>query len=228
MYAALILGLAGSLHCVGMCGPLVLSLPISPGGRRSHIVQLLMYHAGRSGAYAALGAGFGLLGKGLAMAGLQQGLSIGAGIIMLVMAIFAWRVERLAALAPGFNTFATFVSARMARLLKSESKGTWLGLGALNGLLPCGMVYAALAGAIGQADWGRGALFMLLFGLGTAPLLIGVGLARQRLSPEIRSRLRIVQPILLLLAGYLLIHRGLSLDLSLFESAVPPAQVDCH
>lgn len=228
MYAALILGLAGSLHCVGMCGPLVLSLPISPGGRWSHIVQLLTYHAGRSSAYAALGAGFGLLGKGLAMAGLQQGLSIGAGIIMLVMAIFAWRVERLAALAPGFNIFATFVSARMARLLKSGNKGTWLGLGALNGLLPCGMVYAALAGAIGQADWGRGALFMLLFGLGTAPLLIGVGLARQRLSPEIRSRLRIVQPILMLLAGYLLIHRGLSLDLSLFESAVPPAQVDCH
>lgn len=228
MYAALLLGLAGSLHCAGMCGPLVLSLPTASKGRFAHVFSLLLYHAGRSGTYAALGAGFGLLGKGVALAGLQQGLSVVAGIIMVFMAVSAWRFERLAALAPGFGAFTAMVSARMGRLLRAEGPGAWLGLGALNGLLPCGMVYAALAGAIGQADWHRGALFMLLFGLGTAPLLIGVSLARQRLSPVFKARLRIVQPLLLILAGYLLIQRGLNLDLSLFESAVPPAQVECH
>ena len=228
LITALLLGLAGSLHCVGMCGPLLLALPLDATGKRQVLRQMLVYHSGRVLTYAALGMLFGLLGKGLAVAGMQKVLSIGAGVFMLGMAFMAWRFERLITALPGFGAFTHEVKSRIGKLMRQNPNGSTFSIGLLNGLLPCGMVYAALAGAIATTGIPEGGLFMLTFGLGTLPLLLIVSVLGRSFSVSIRQKIKIAQPILLGLVGLLLLQRGLHLDLSLFESAVPPAGIDCH
>ncbi|MBL7804500.1 MAG: sulfite exporter TauE/SafE family protein [Saprospiraceae bacterium] len=228
MYTAFLLGLAGSLHCVGMCGPIVLALPLPAAARRQVAVQASAYHAGRILTYSALGLGFGLLGKGLVLAGMQQIASIVAGALMLFAAVFMTRWERLLTGGKWFSSFTIPLQNKLGRLLRHRPSGASFAVGLLNGLLPCGMVYLALAGAITSSDAWHGALFMAMFGLGTAPLMIGASVAGQTLKADFRRRFRLVQPFLLAIAGILLLVRGLQLDLSLFESAVPPANLDCH
>ncbi len=225
---ALLLGLAGSLHCVGMCGPLLLALPLDAHGKWQVLRQMLVYHSGRILTYAALGVLFGLLGKGLAVAGFQKILSIGAGVFMLGMAFMAWRFERLVTALPGFETFTHRVKSSIGNLMRHKPNGSTFSIGLLNGLLPCGMVYAAIAGAIATTGALEGGLFMAVFGLGTLPLLLMVSVLGRSFSVSIRQKIKIAQPILLGLVGLLLLQRGLHLDLSLFESAVPKAGMDCH
>lgn len=225
MWSAFILGLAGSLHCIGMCGPLILALPLGQAGK---IRSWLIYHGGRVLTYAAMGLFFGLLGKGLMLAGIQKGLSIGAGILMIALAFTAWRLEQLVNALPGFARFTRSVQHRMGTVLREHPKGAVLSMGLLNGLLPCGMVYAALAGAIAAGGAREGAFYMVLFGAGTTPLLLATTVWGRAFSTDVRRRFRLLQPLLMTAAGAILILRGLNLDLSLFESAVPPADVECH
>lgn len=225
---SLLLGLAGSLHCVGMCGPLLLALPLDAAGRTHVLRRMGVYHSGRILMYALLGLLFGLLGKGLAIAGLQKVLAIGAGVFLIGMAFMAWRFEQLVTVLPGFGSATRWVKTRMGGLLRQPGGGGTFALGLFNGLLPCGMVYAALAGALSTTEPAGGALFMAIFGLGTLPLLLMVSVLGQRLSSSLRQRVRLLQPILLTVAALLLLQRGLHLDLSLFDSAVPKAGADCH
>lgn len=224
----ILLGLAASLHCVGMCGPLLLALPLDAAGKRQVLGQMAVYHTGRILTYAALGVLFGLLGKGIAIAGFQKGLSIGAGVFMLAMAFMAWRFEQLVTALPGFGAFTQKVKSGIGQLLKQNPNGATFSVGLLNGLLPCGMVYAALAGAIAMSGAAEGGIFMAFFGLGTLPLLLAVSVLGRSFSLTVRQKIRIAQPILLTVAGLLLLQRGLHLDLSLFESAVPKAGYECH
>ncbi len=227
-FAPILLGLAASLHCVGMCGPLMLALPLDAAGKRHVLGQTLIYHSGRVLTYAALGVLFGLLGNGFVLAGMQKGLSIGAGIFMLLMAFTAWRFEQLVTNLPGFGAFTQKVKYSIGNLLRHNAAGATFGVGLLNGLLPCGMVYAALAGAISTTNGVEGGLFMALFGLGTLPLMLGITMLGRSFSSAVRQKIRVAQPILLTLAGLLLLQRGFHLDLSLFESAIPKAGYDCH
>lgn len=224
----LLLGLAASLHCVGMCGPLLLALPLDAAGKWEVMRQMLIYHGGRILAYAALGLIFGLLGKGIALAGFQKSLSIGAGVFMLATAFATWRFEQMVAALPGFGVFTGKVKSAIGRLLKQNPSGTPFSIGLLNGLLPCGMVYAALAGAISTAGSVEGGVFMAFFGLGTLPLLLTVNLLGRSFSVAVRQKIRFAQPVLLTVVGLLLLQRGLHLDLSLFDSAVPKAGYECH
>lgn len=228
MFTALLLGLAASLHCIGMCGPLILALPLDAAGKRAVVQEMLVYHTGRILTYAALGVFFGLLGKGIALAGFQKILSVGAGIFMLGMAFMAWRFEQLVTALPGFGKFTDWVKWRIGHLLKQNHNGATFSVGLLNGLLPCGMVYASLAGAISTAGIVEGGAFMAFFGLGTLPLLFGVSVLSRSFGATVRQKIRVAQPILLTIAGLLLLQRGLHLDLSLFESAVPKAGYECH
>lgn len=228
MLTPLLLGLAGSLHCIGMCGPLILAIPLPAAERRAVILQMLVYHSGRILTYSALGVLFGLLGKGIAIAGFQQIISVAAGFFIVAMAFVAWRFEKLVTALPGFGVFTRSIQLRMGKLINNHPGGATFSLGLLNGLLPCGMVYAALAGAISTTNSMEGGIFMALFGLGTLPLLLTVTVAGRSFSHTIRKKMKVVQPILLTLAGLLLIQRGLHVDLSLFESAVPKAGYECH
>lgn len=228
LLAPILLGLAASLHCIGMCGPLMLALPLDAAGKRHVLVQMLTYHSGRILTYAALGVLFGLLGKGIYVAGFQKSLSIGAGVLMLTMAFVAWRFEQLVVRLPGFGAFTSKIKVGIGKRLRYSTAGAVFSVGLLNGLLPCGMVYSALAGAISTTEAAEGGVFMALFGLGTLPMMLGVGVAGRSLGVSFRQKLRIAQPLLLTLAGLLLLQRGLHLDLSLFESAVPKPGYQCH
>lgn len=211
-----------------MCGPLMLALPLDGKARRQVLGQTLLYQAGRIGMYGVLGVLFGLLGKGIALAGFQQVLSIFAGGLMLAAAFFTVQWERAALAVPGMQALTRRVQRGIAILLRRHPEGAALGVGLLNGLLPCGLVYAAIAGAISTAGGWSGGVFMILFGAGTLPLLLALMLTGQRFSPVWRTRFRLVQPLLLAVAGFMLISRGINLDLSLFESAVPKAVPECH
>lgn len=228
LWTALALGLAGSLHCLGMCGPLMLAFPLPMHDRLRATGQALLYQSGRVSTYAVLGALFGFMGKGIALAGLQQGLSVGAGVAMIAAALFAWHWERAVLRLPGLSPLTTWARRKMAHLLNHHPHRSAFSLGALNGLVPCGLVYAAVAGAISTTRGLDGALFMLLFGLGTVPLLMALLLGGHRVAALLRGRFRWLQPAILILAGALLLYRGLQLDLSLFQGAVPPADADCH
>lgn len=189
---------------------------------------MLVYHTGRILTYALLGVFFGLVGKALAVAGFQKVLAIAAGIFMLAMAFVAWRFEQLVTALPGFAAFSSAVKSGIGRLLRNNPGSSTFSIGLLNGLLPCGMVYAALAGAIATTGGIEGGLFMAVFGLGTLPLLLLVTLIGGTFGTALRQKIRIAQPILMGIVGLLLLQRGLHLDLSLFESAVPKAGVECH
>lgn len=189
---------------------------------------MLVYHSGRILTYAVLGILFGLLGKGLALAGMQKFLSIMVGVFMLGMALVSWRFEQLIASLPGFGRFTQKVKTGIGQLLRNNPKGSTFGIGLLNGLLPCGMVYAALAGALASFGGTKGGIFMAAFGMGTLPLLLAVSVFGQSLGLTIRKKIRMAQPLLLFIIGLLLLQRGLNLDISLFESAVPKAGMDCH
>ncbi|MBL7776448.1 MAG: sulfite exporter TauE/SafE family protein [Saprospiraceae bacterium] len=228
LWTAFLLGLAGSLHCVAMCGPLMLALPLSRAERWQAAGQTLVYQAGRIGTYAALGLLFGLLGKGVVLAGFQQTLSLLAGSLLIVAAFFTLQWERAAQSLPGMGRLTHWVQGRIGRLLQRYPGRATLGVGLLNGLLPCGLVYAAIAGALGTGNAGSGSAFMALFGLGTLPLLLVLQWSGRRFSPGWRQKFRLLQPLLLALTGALLVSRGLHLDLALFESAVPPALPECH
>jgi sulfite exporter TauE/SafE len=211
MGSALILGLAGSLHCLGMCGPLALALPASPDaslGRRA--MGRLLYNLGRAVTYAFMGIFAGVLGHAIRMAGVQQVVSILLGVLLLATVFLkshhmpSWLL----------NTFYRPVQRGLQRILR---RGSLLGLfqtGLLNGLLPCGLVYAALAAASLQAGAVQGAAYMFLFGLGTIPLMFllslgGLGLRNPRFQPVLNRLI----PAVTCTVAVLLILRGLSLGI---------------
>jgi sulfite exporter TauE/SafE len=222
----LALGLTGSLHCVGMCGPLIWSTDFGSSARKQLFGQWV-YHMSRVAMYAGLGLVFGLIGQTLVVAGLQKVLSIAGGFLLVSFALFGGLIE---------TWLSKRTSGLVHRLVESGYRYIrgahdifrWFILGLLNGIVPCGLVYAALAGAIATGSAVQGALFMVLFGLGTWPLLFAAGFSGQGLKKMLRGRVGLVRQAVLLISGLLLIQRGFNLDLTLFESAVVPAQVDCH
>ncbi len=224
---AFALGLAGSMHCAGMCGPLMVALP---SARRGAAVWLdaASYQLGRIGAYTVLGLFFGLIGKGISLAGFQQLLAVGGGAVLLGGALFPLVLERKMAGLPVLRRLGPWVQRKIGVMLQRRSRLVPLTVGALNGLLPCGLVYAALAGAISTAGGWEGGVFMAAFGAGTTPLLLVLMSSSSAVSITWRRRLRRLQPLILAAMGVWLIWRGLQLDLSLFEAAVPKARLECH
>lgn len=226
MFPALILGLAGSLHCVGMCGPLLLALPLDAAGRQKVLTQSLQYHSGRLLMYTLLGLVLGSLGYEVFWTGFQQVITLFAAFCMFAMALLSWRFESFVTALPGLGRWTRRVQSWFRHTL--QHSGSLPVLGMLNGLLPCGMVYAALAGALATGDAWRGGVFMLMFGLGTLPLLLAVSLAGGQWGRTLRQKIRLLQPALLVLAGALMLQRSSHIDWSWLYSVVPAAGFDCH
>lgn len=210
LWTAWLLGLLGGLHCAGMCGPLMLALPRSGASQTSFVIGRLAYQAGRISTYALIGAVAGLAGRGLAIAGWQRGVSLGLGIVLLsalfvsprAMTGFAW---------PG--RLVGRLKTAMAGLLRRRGLMSLSVLGALNGLLPCGLVYAAGAGAATLEGMWEGAAYMIVFGLGTLPMMLGISLCGQLVPMSVRLRLRHLVPVSVAIVGGLLVLRGLSLGI---------------
>jgi sulfite exporter TauE/SafE len=227
-WTAISLGLVSSLHCLGMCGPLVLVLP----GQRDHTWQVLgsglEYNLGRILTYGIMGLVFGLVGKGLLMAEVQQWVSIVLGGILIIGAILGFSLESGIYRWKPIAKVSGFVKQSFSQLLARQQRLFAFGL--LNGLLPCGMVYLALAGAITMQTAVGGATFMLAFGLGTLPAMLAPFFVGQGIKQWLRRHLRTIQTVAMLAMGVVLITRGLQIEfpaeLSFWEMLKNP--VMCH
>ena len=209
LVAAFVFGLAGSLHCVGMCGPLVLLLAQDQPSAAQLQLRQGLYYLGKTGAYALLGAVAGAFGAGLGslFAGMQGVLSIVLGIVLVGIGVGLIRnarwLEGGGALArlPGFR-------AALAFFVRRRSAASTLGLGFLNGFLPCGLVYAALALAVASGSAPGGALTMTVFGLATIPALFAVVTLGSLLRPARRVRLGRLAGVVAVIAGAVTVLRG--------------------
>ncbi len=231
-WTAIVMGLVANLHCIGMCGPISLAVPIKQNSTQARLKSVFAYNAGRVLMYGAIGAVFGLFGEGIALAGMQQMASIVMGVMILLIA-FIPRVARFfgPANASAFSSF-TALKSSFAKLLKKRSYSAIFGIGVLNALLPCGMVYLALVGAVASGEVMKGALFMVVFGIGTLPVMVALPLFGQLISPSIRAKFRKVLPVVTLCFGLLLIARGSNLGIPYISPEVVSTSVgsnlECH
>lgn len=213
LISALVLGFTGSFHCAGMCGPIALALPLHGNTLNGRIFGGLLYNLGRTFTYAVMGAVFGLLGQGVEMIGFQQKVSVIMGGIMIVSAIFPAIFRNQYSLNKSWFSLVGGLKASMDRMFTIRTFSSLFFIGMLNGLLPCGLVYIAIAGAIGTGDAVEGTLFMVLFGLGTIPMLLGISLAGNMVSIPIRNRINKLIPVLVVVVGIFFVLRGLSLGI---------------
>lgn len=219
---ALLIGFAGSLHCVGMCGPLMLAMIPGQGAW----AYWLQYQGSRILAYGLMGLFLGSLGQGFAFLGLQKIMSIMAGVILFGMALQATRGLNLK--LAWLDQFQARLYQRFKSLLPISKAPSPFLLGLMNGFLPCGLSYGALAGAWATAGAVQGFLFMVLFGLGTLPLLVLLQFSGHDLRRRLRGHWSFLQVILLLSAGLLLLYRGFQGDFNWYGSHVSPAELQCH
>lgn len=232
LYSAFILGLISSLHCVGMCGPIAMMLPVDHQNKAKKVTQILTYHLGRLTAYSTIGLIFGLLGRGFFLAGMQQNMSIFIGVLMIVIVLVPEKIfSKYNFSKPVYKVIAGIKSS-LGSQFKKKSYQSLFTIGLLNGFLPCGMVYVALFGAIAMQSASLGVVYMLLYGLGTLPLMTAVVCIHSMLKMPFRNKIQKAIPYVAVIIGILFILRGLGLgipyispsNMSLFVQGTP----DCH
>lgn len=232
VYSALLLGLISSLHCIGMCGPIAMMLPVDQKNEAKKATQIITYHLGRISAYGSIGLLFGCIGKGLYLAGFQQQLSIVTGILMIAIMLIPERVFAQYNFSKPLLKVISSIKTSLGKQFLNKSYKSLFTIGVLNGFLPCGLVYAALFGAIAMRDAGLGIFYMILFGIGTIPLMSAVVYFNAMITVPIRNKARKAIPFMVVLIGSLFILRGLGLgipyvspsSLNLFVKAAPA----CH
>ena len=206
---AFLLGLVGSLHCAGMCGPLALALPAAGDSTPGYVLGRIAYNAGRIVTYCLLGIVFGLVGYTLLLAGFQRWVSITLGVALLLGLVASRRL----AMARPVTSAVNRLKSSMSVLLRQRSLTGLAVLGLLNGLLPCGLVYVACAGAAATGSSLAGALYMTAFGLGTVPMMLAISLSGKLVPTSLRLKLVKSIPVFVFLLGTLLILRGMSLGI---------------
>lgn len=222
LVSGFIVGLMGSVHCLGMCGPIAMILPVSKTNGRKRILQIILYHLGRLLSYSLLGLFFGLLGQSINLFSSQQYLSIGIGALMVISVFIPYRISSSLQKKGPIHLIIRWVSKKLGGLLKEGKQDRLLSLGFLNGLLPCGLVYVAIGSAITLADPLTAALYMALFGLGTVPMMTSAIYLSKWISAKTRTKLLKWIPVVIFLMGVLLILRGLGLGIKFVS---PPVEV---
>lgn len=228
---AFTLGLFGSLHCLGMCGPLAFSLmPGTNNNNASAVFKATGYNLGRVFSYMVLGLLIGIFGGLFNFSGLQKPLTIGLGLFLIALFFFSMDLEKLLFKSALYQKLYSGYSRLLTSSFNSKIRNNAFAMGSLNGLIPCGLVYLALAGALSTGNPFSGAQFMFFFGMGTFPamflLLAGTSIMK------LRSRLQFkkVFGVLQLFLGIFLIYRAIMIDipmdLSLLQSMTDP--ILCH
>ena len=232
LLSALILGLMGSLHCIGMCGPIAFVLPVDNSNKLKKAGQLSLYHMGRLLAYASIGLIFGLLGKGLYIFGMQQKLSITIGILMIVVMLLPYKTFSKYNFSKPVLRGISKIKSALGKELRKNTADTFVTIGVLNGFLPCGLVNMALFGAIAMGNALEGALYMTLFGVGTIPLMTAVVYFGAIIKGSLKSQLRKMIPVFVILIGTLFILRGLGLGIPYISpkpvTELVTAEMECH
>ena len=187
LWSAVILGLLGSFHCIGMCGPIAFMLPVDRSNSVKKISQIGSYHLGRLFAYSLIGLFFGLVGKSLYIFGLQQQLSIVIGIIMILVILIPVQTFNKYNLSKPLYKIISKVKSALGSALKKKTSDTFLTIGFLNGFLPCGLVYMAVFASLAMQNTLKGSLYMVLFGIGTIPLMTTAIYLGKFLNSEIKQ-----------------------------------------
>ncbi|HVI48008.1 MAG TPA: sulfite exporter TauE/SafE family protein [Chitinophaga sp.] len=230
---AFVLGFVGSFHCIGMCGPIALTLPVQHPEGAAKAAGILLYNAGRITAYALMGILFGWLGRQFYLGGMQQWLSVTIGTLLLLIVLLKYAGIRSAKGGYLPDIFTSKIKSTLGTLLRRQRFSTLYAIGFLNGLLPCGLVYLGIAGAVATGSVLKGMVFMAAFGAGTMPAMMAVTWFSHLISINVRNRIRRLIPVAIALMGILLIMRGLNLGIP-YISPVMSAQSEkvvehcCH
>lgn len=211
--SGLILGFMGSFHCLGMCGPIVLALPLPQQSWAARITASVLYNLGRTLTYALMGVVFGLVGAGLHLAGFQRWVSIITGAAMILVIVMPWITNRRMGLGKAEAGLTRWVQTMFGKLLGNRSAGALFLIGLLNGLLPCGLVYVALAAALAGGGILNAVVFMTAFGLATGPMLFLLSMAGNVVTRGVRSFINKAIPWVVIIMGILFILRGLDLGI---------------
>jgi len=220
VYTALVLGLLTGFHCVGMCGPIALVLPLNNRTWGTRILSALLYNFGRTITYSLMGAVFGIIGAGFSMAGFQRWISIIMGVFMIASIAFP-KINHLLYRGTGNSRFMNSIKKHLAKYFQQASYKSLFITGLLNGLLPCGMVYMAIAGAIAAGSVSGSVLFMALFGLGTIPMMFLLSMIGNFASIKLKHFINKAIPFVVVIVGALFILRGLELGIKFIS---PPAK----
>lgn len=231
LITAITLGLASSFHCLGMCGPIALILPVGKRNKAGKVIALLAYNIGRVLTYTFLGLLVGLFGEGLRFAGISQTISIVLGVSLLIYVLLSKKYVKLGLYNRFYVKFNNKVKVGLGKLLKKQSNAALFITGLLNGLIPCGVVFIALQGALLQTSLINSMLFMLVFGLGTIPMMFSISYLSSNFSKLTKVKINKVMPILTIAVALLLIVRGLNLDIPYISPSYNDQQNEmncCH
>ncbi|MTI89741.1 MAG: sulfite exporter TauE/SafE family protein [Balneolaceae bacterium] len=219
LWTAFALGFLGSFHCIGMCGPIALSVPGKNSTAGTLFVRGSLYNMGRVLTYSLLGFVLGIFGMGATIAGYQNMLSIVLGICIILFAVLP-KIKKRKTHSAFYSSLTREINKAIGSLYRDRNSGSVFVIGALNGLLPCGFVVTALAVALITDTALHSMAYMALFGLGTIPAMLMLNMAPAFISPKIRSRLRPFSMYFAIFLGLLLIARGILMDGNIHEAHV--------
>jgi hypothetical protein len=232
LWSAVILGLLGSFHCVGMCGPIAFMLPVDRQNSTKKVFQIFTYHFGRILAYSIIGLFFGLVGKSLYIFGLQQQLSIGIGILMIIVVLIPTKIFNKYNLSKPIYKLISKVKTGLGQAFKRKTADTFLTIGFLNGFLPCGLVYMAVFASLAMDGALKGSLYMALFGMGTIPLMTSAIYLGKFLNSKVKQRIQKAVPVFVVIIGILFILRGMGLGIPYISPApvveMVQGSIDCN
>jgi len=215
-----------------MCGPIAMMLPVDRSNEAKKVTQIITYHIGKLTAYGTLGLIFGILGRSFYLAGMQQQLSIIVGVLMILVALIPEKVFAKYNFSKPVYRIITKVKSSLGQQFKNKSYKSLFTIGLLNGFLPCGMVYVALFGAIAMQSVSLSVLYMILFGIGTVPMLTIVVYVSNLMSFSFRGIIQKAIPLVAVLIGILFIIRGLGLDIPYLSpsnmSLFVQPEANCH
>lgn len=209
LLSAWVMGFVGSTHCIGMCGPLAMSLPIVGNSTFDRLFSALVYNLGRITTYAFYGSLIGITQTLFVPFVFQHELSIIMGILLILLSLYFIFFQKTVRVFNN-NKFYQWVTKTLGVLYQKSSLQNIFLIGTLNGLLPCGLVYLALASAFATGTAFKSILFMSFFGLGTLPAMWSMVFFANYFSPMIRSYLRKVYPFIFAITGIMLIVRGMT------------------
>jgi len=222
LVAAFLLGIAGSVHCIGMCGPIALALPSRTS---ASVIATLMdrftYNGGRLVTYASMGAVIGFGSTIFVLSGYSRGVSILSGSMMIAMAIaqVAWHRNLLP--SAWTHRISAPVRRALSNSIATRGRTAMFTIGLLNGLLPCGLVTTALVGTVASGSALQGMLFMAMFGLGTLPSMLLVSMGASFVTSSMRHHIRYAAPVLTILVGAVIIVRGMDLGIPYLSPKAP-------
>jgi len=231
--SAFVIGFLGSFHCIGMCGPIAIALPVPNSNNISFFIGRILYNLGRVFTYSFLGAIFGLIGERLFIAGFQQSVSIGLGVIIIISVLLPSKFKNKIIQLPVIQKISQPLKKNISILFSKGSFSSLFLIGVLNGFLPCGFVYIGLAGSIASGNAISGAAVMILFGLGTVPAMFAASVFGKFINIGIRNKIKKAIPVFAILLAAIFIIRGMNLGIpylspKLTSSIQTVDELECH